>query len=376
MRTSGPIVAVALAILAAGVVSGGTLLDTSGDLGPEPTSQTQPVAFDVPAGIEGMALDIEAKLSQGNVTIRLLDPSGRTVRADSTSGSMSVQAARVDTSGEPGSYRVEVVPEDAVGTWSVRAFPLPRPSEAPLYLSAGAAMALVALAAAWVWRRWSGGQWRWLWLGAALWTVGVALKGGWALALNRPILCALERAAPHAVYLAVGSVYVGALTGVFEIGVTLAAALIWRQMAEAPKRAVGVGAGAGAFEALLLGLAAFAGAAYAFSGAEGSATVLAHSARATAATPLFWLVGPVERAIAILCHTASRALVLLAVARRRWVYFLWGFLLMTGVDAVAGWAHLSGQVGHISTWWIELAIAPFALASILLIPWCIRRWRY
>jgi uncharacterized membrane protein YhfC len=361
-------------MLVAGVASGGMLLDSAGEFGPEPTSRTQAVSFDVPAGAEAIALDIEAKLSQGKVAMRLFDPSGKTAREHSTGGSMSVQADVVDTSGRSGSYRIEVVPQSAVGTWSVRAYRLPRRSGTLLYLFPGAAMALVALLAAALWRRWSGGRWRWLWAGAAVWTVGVALKVGWAVALNGPVLGALKRGAPEAVYLAAGSVYIGALTGVFEIGVTLVAGLVWRQMAKDAERAVGVGVGAGAFEAFVLGLAACVGAVYAFSGAEGSAKLLAQSTRATAATPLFWLVGPVERVLAILCHTASRALVLLAIARRRWVYFLWGFLLMTGLDAIAGWAHLSGQLGRISLWWIELAIAPFAVVSIPLIRWCIRGW--
>jgi hypothetical protein len=47
---------------------------------------------------------------------------------------------------------------------------------------------------------------------------------------------------------------------------------------------------------------------------------------------------------------------------------------MTGIDAVAGWAHLSGFLGTESVWWIELYIAPFAVISIPLIMWCLRNW--
>ena len=92
-------------------------------------------------------------------------------------------------------------------------------------------------------------------------------------------------------------------------------------------------------------------------------------------TPLLWLVGPVERVIAILCHTSSRALVLLGVARGRWFWpFSGGFLIMTAIDAVASYVHLAGLMGQVSVWWIELALAPAALLSIPILVWCIRKW--
>ena len=89
---------------------------------------------------------------------------------------------------------------------------------------------------------------------------------------------------------------------------------------------------------------------------------------------VWWLAGPVERVIAILCHTSSRALVLLSVARRRWAFFWYGFGIMTAIDAVGGAAHLSGALGRFSVWWLEAAIAPFAALSILVIAWCLRHW--
>jgi uncharacterized membrane protein YhfC len=241
-----------------------------------------------------------------------------------------------------------------------------------IFLFSPAAIVLVAVGGVLYWRRRSRAGWRWFWAGAAVWAVGVALKFAWALLLNEPILAAFRSTLPRSLYLGTGSLYIGVLTGVFEIGVTLAAALIWRRMARAPGRAVAVGLGAGAFEALLVAVAALVAVVVAVSGkVPGAANQFA---RATALTPVVWLVGPVERVLAILCHTSSRALVLLAVARRRWRYFWWGFLLMTGLDSVAGFAHLAGFIGTVNMWWVELAIAPFAIASIPIIGWCIRSW--
>jgi hypothetical protein len=90
---------------------------------------------------------------------------------------------------------------------------------------------------------------------------------------------------------------------------------------------------------------------------------------------VLWLVGPVERLICVLCHTSSRALVLLGVARGRWGWpFFWGFLILTAIDSVAGYAHLTGILGKTSVWWIELAIAPAAVVSIPVLIWCVRNW--
>jgi hypothetical protein len=54
--------------------------------------------------------------------------------------------------------------------------------------------------------------------------------------------------------------------------------------------------------------------------------------------------------------------------------FVAGFLIMTAIDAIAGYVYLAGLMGKISVWWIELAITPAALLSIPILVWCIRSW--
>jgi uncharacterized membrane protein YhfC len=86
------------------------------------------------------------------------------------------------------------------------------------------------------------------------------------------------------------------------------------------------------------------------------------------------LVPAIERLITILCHVAARVLALLAVASRRWVLFWYGFFLLSVVDAVAMYLHLSGQVRTMSPWMMEAMLAPFAVLSIPVTRWCIRHW--
>ena len=97
-------------------------------------------------------------------------------------------------------------------------------------------MMLVALVAVFAWWFYSRVQWRWFWAGAGIWTVGVALKFAVALPLNPFFFGKSGRAA--GLKLVIGSVYCGLMTGIFEIGITLAAAFIWRRLARGPARAL------------------------------------------------------------------------------------------------------------------------------------------
>lgn len=243
-----------------------------------------------------------------------------------------------------------------------------------VFLAPGAGMIVVAVASVILWRRLSYARWRWFAVGAGVWFVAVAIKIVWSVSLDRAVIGALEAHVPARAYHVLGGLYVGVQSSICEIGLTLAAALIWRQMTRAPGRGIAVGVGAGAFEALLLGVTAVAGIIAVVHSHVGGEKALEQLERLARVTPLLWLVAPVERILAILCHTSSRALVLLAVAKKRPLLFWWGFLLFAGLDAVAGYAHVAEHVGKISTWWIELAILPFALVSIPIICWCTRKW--
>ena len=240
-----------------------------------------------------------------------------------------------------------------------------------VFLVPGPLMVLVALTAVLIWRRRSGAAWRWFWVGAAVWLVAVVIKFTWAYFLNAPILRLLDKCLSQHAYVLAGGAYIGLQSSVCEMGLTLAAALIWRQMTRDAPRGVAVGVGAGAFEAALLGIGSFIGIAAALSGKVPGAEQLAQVARMT---PLVWLAGPVERVIAILCHTATRSLILLGVARRRWSLFWWGFLIFAGLDGVAGLYHMGAFPAGASMWWVELSVLPFGLVSVPLILWCVRHW--
>jgi hypothetical protein len=246
----------------AGRARADALLDQKGEFGPEPQSQPRRIAFEVPADTPRLSLDTAVTLTQGKASVQVVSPKGAKLFDASTGGRMTLNGSLVQTAGEAGTFHAVLVPEKAVGTWTVTvraAGPIDPRGAYFMLVSALGMMAVGGIAVGigrFTWRA----AWRWFWAGAAVWTVGVALKFAWAILLNKPILGAMKTGLPDGVFLALGSVYIGLLTGVFEIGVTLIAGLVWRGMARDAARGVAVGIGAGAFEAILVAVPALVGA--------------------------------------------------------------------------------------------------------------------
>lgn len=234
----------------------------------------------------------------------------------------------------------------------------------------GLGMIAVAIGIATAWRRSSRIQFRWLFIGAGLWTVAVGLKIVSALLLGKPTMAFLKESLSNSFQIVIGGLFVGIHSSIYEIGLTFLAVIIWRQLGRDGKRAIAIGVGAGAFEALVLGLVSLVSIVIVIIGAPGAEEVREGLEKGAAVTPFLWLVAPVERIIAILCHASSRALVLLGVVWHKRLLVLYGFVIFTLLDGVAATFDVAGKVGAISMWWIELTLLPFALVSIPILKWC------
>ena len=81
----------------------------------------------------------------------------------------------------------------------------------------GLGMMTVALLAFLLWWRVSRVQVRWFWFGDGLWTIAVALKIVCALLANQVVLNSLNWL-PHPLYVALGGLYLGVQSSVFEMG--------------------------------------------------------------------------------------------------------------------------------------------------------------
>jgi len=237
-------------------------------------------------------------------------------------------------------------------------------------------MLVVAGIAVIYWRRVSGLQFRWFWVGAGLWTVAVILKGLLSGPLTNWMLGWIFNAGQsHAFHVLGGGLFVGLSSSLFEIGLTFFAVLLWRTLGRDADRAIGIGLGAGAFEAIFLGISVLVSVVLSTDVTPGITGEPGKELEAAVAvTPLVWLVAPVERAITIVCHTSSRALVLVGTAYRKPMMVVSGFLIFTLIDGIGGAVLMSGTMGKISLWWIELAILPVALVSLPILRWCHLRW--
>jgi hypothetical protein len=124
---------------------------------------------------------------------------------------------------------------------------------ATILLVSALGMICVALAAVMAWRRVARTGFRWFWIGAGLWAVAVAVKVVLALLTNAAVLGFLKSNLSYPLLLACGGLFIGIQSSVCEMGFTLLAVWIWRPLGKKAGRAIGIGLGAGAFEAFLLG---------------------------------------------------------------------------------------------------------------------------
>jgi uncharacterized membrane protein YhfC len=243
-----------------------------------------------------------------------------------------------------------------------------------LYVVPGLGMMLVGGVAAIYWYRRTHVSARWFWVGVALWTIAVALKFTCAILTNPIVFGLLKRGLSFPALVAWGGLYTGVQSSVFEMGITILAGLIWRQLGKDSARAIAIGVGAGAFEAILLGLLSALGMAAVIMGAPGTEEAAKLLGTQQLSTPLWWFVAPVERVIALLVHASTRALVLLGLTHHKAIMVFWGFWIFALLDSIAGGAQISGKLGDISLWWIELMLVPFALVSVPILRWCVRRF--
>lgn len=247
------------------------------------------------------------------------------------------------------------------------AAPLP-----PLALLSGIGMIVVALSfAVYVGRRRLG--WGALGLGALAWAVTVALKFAWAIPLNPPIYSALSQALPS-LGVPLFTLYVGALTGIFEVGLVALLLSHIRPAGFAWPATLAFGIGFGAIEALLLGVSSLS------STLASMLICMVHPLAPEVAARLgniLWVLAPVvERLATIFIHTCSSVLIFYAVSTRqaRWFWLAFGY--KAAVDAVAAaFVHINGVDTLGRAWAFEAMMILFGLAGWLGLRWLAPRYQ-
>jgi len=319
-----------------------------------------------------LIMDVRSDLERGTLNIWLGGGGYEVIGNYTDRGTFRYENIQFGPLNNTEQITVRITARRAQGTWSVRLTEHSRSKTLNSLLVSGLLITIMCALFIASWKVACRSSLRWLLYGGFIWLVGVALKFLFAYFLNTPILAGIESVLHRTGYLLIGSLYIGSLTGIFEIGVTLVFALLIRSMYADTCRVVGVGIGAGTTEALLIGFSQIGSFVIVHSGFPGGEEILSGVVAASLNTPALALVAPLERLLVILCHIASRTLVLFAVFRKKPVYFWAAFFLMTTIDMIAGYAHLAGLVNTISMWWIELTLVPFALVSILIVRWCVK----
>jgi uncharacterized membrane protein YhfC len=215
--------------------------------------------------------------------------------------------------------------------------------------------------------------WGYLGLGALAWAVTVVLKFAWAIPVNPFVYESLYNALPEAVAGPLFYLYVGALTGIFEVGIVWLVMRYTRLGRVSWNRALAFGIGFGAVEALLLGLSSL-GTVLTVLVAPNVFPLEALEQVSLLNNVLYGLAPILERFSTVLIHILSNVLIFYAVAKRKTKWFWLALIYKTGIDAVAAFAQFWGLETLAKIWAIEAVVALWGLVGWLGTRWVQRRY--
>ena len=346
----------------------------SGTLDEEVAGTSMP--FRIPVGQAGdpVGIDFRGILQRGTVQVRLVDAGGSVVWQDeaATLGPFTINT--VVEPPAPGDYQLGLAWDGPITTsysltW--RPGPVEIGQVTPIALLSGAGMIAVAAGfiAYAVWRRLG---WRYLGLGALAWVVTIILKFVWAFAANRAVYDALYAALPQSLAGPLFYLYVGALTGLFEV------TLVWLVMRYTRlgqmtwPHALAFGIGFGAIEALLLGIQSLVNVLVLL--VMPALVPVGPDMIAQVNNPLYLLAPVIERFFAILLHTFSNLLLIYGARTRQAIWYWLAFAYKTGVDAVAAFGQAQGLTTFPEIWAIEAVVILGGTAALQGIRWRRARW--
>ncbi len=342
-----------------------------------PINEAQPGASDIfviPVAAAGdpIGIDFSGSVTSGSVRAVLKDPSGQILWEQAVPVAPGPFAYTTTLRPEtPGDYQLGYAWEASTqATYSIvwRPEEMVRPGLTPVVLVPGIGMILVALAFL-VYSLLRRLPFRYFLFGGLAWVVTVALKFAWAIPFNSPIYKFLTENLPDALGFPIFYLYVGLLTGVFEVALTWLV-LRYTRLGKAPWRAaLAFGIGFGALEAFLLGLNSLVGTATALL----LPNVLPLSTLESVAQANSWLYSlmpPWERFFTVWIHIFCNTMLFLGVAQARssrmWVAFLYKSL----IDALAAWVQVAGVKDAATLWMVEGVIALWGGLGW----WAVVRW--
>jgi uncharacterized membrane protein YhfC len=295
------------------------------------------------AGAE-IGIDFRGALTQGAVHVQITDDRGQAIwQAAASQGTFAIN--EVVTLPAAGNYKLGLAWDGPVKLtdyglyWSKGKVAVPAVS--PVALLSGAGMAAVTIGLIVYARRRKLG-WKFILFGALAWVVSVALKFAWAIPINPLLYQALQDNLPGWLAGGVFYVYVGSLTGWFEVG------LVWLVMRYSPlgknvtwEKALAFGIGFGAVEALALSISPLA-AVIAAMAAPSSMSLGTLQSIAALNDPITALTPVWERFFTVWVHIFSNVLIFYALGKHQARWFWLAFVFKTGIDSFAAWGQVAG----------------------------------
>lgn len=215
--------------------------------------------------------------------------------------------------------------------------------------------------------------WRHFWLGALAWVVTVVLKFAWAIPINTPVYHALTQALPLQVSMPLVYLYVGMLTGFFEVGLTYLFFRFTRFGKASWKQALAFGVGFGTIEAVLLGFVSLATVISAM--INQNVTPLDTMSGLMFVNNLFYSLAPVvERFFTIWVHIICNLLLFYAILKGEIRWFWLSFAYKSLIDTFAAYGQITGIETLGKLWAIEGIVAIWGLLAWFAVDWLRQRY--
>lgn len=334
-----------------------------------------PFTVQVEQAGDPVGVDFRGILATGSVRVQLLDSEGQAVWEEAVVLPGTFAVNTIVRPLESGEYQLGLAWDGPVqASYSLQWKPgeIEVGTVSPLALLGGSGMIGVAIGFV-IYAVLRKLGWRYLGLGALAWMVTVMLKFAWAVPINRPLYDGLYNALPEVLAGMLFYLYVGALTGIFEVGVVWLVMRYTRLGLVSWKRALAFCIGFGAVEALLLGLNSL-GTVLAALVAPGVFPLEVLEQLSRLNNVLYGLAPISERFFTVLVHILANVLIFYAVARREPKWFWLALIYKTGIDALAAFAQFWGLETLPKIWAIEAVVALWGVVGWLGIRWVQQRY--
>lgn len=330
---------------------------TGASLNQAAAGQDLPFHISVTHKGDPIGVDFRGNLIQGNLQVVLIDVTNSIIWKETVNpGTFSV--TRLIKTPHAGIFKLGLMWDGEVRAyydlmWKPYAIEVPTISYVALL--SGIGMLLVAVGFVFYGVRHSF-SWLYLCWGGLAWIITVTFKFAIALKLNNLVQQLLIDILPYSLAMLSLYIYIGLLTGIFEVGFTYLILKFTRLGKAGWQKALAFGVGFGAVEALLLGVISLASVIPALMSPDLIAITTLQSI--SRLNNIWQGMAPVwERFFVVWIHIFSNALLFHSVNKQQRRWFGVAFIYKTLIDSVAAYGQIVGLDTLWQLWSIEIFVA-------------------